>query len=92
MEAGVSLMRIELYGIARARAGREYVDVEATSLREAVLALASACPALVPDVVDGQRLADGFVASLNGGRFLSDGATPLEAGDRLLIVAAEAGG
>jgi molybdopterin converting factor small subunit len=86
-------MRIELYGIARARAGREAVDVEAGSLGEAIRALADACPGLAPDVVgsDG-RLTDSFLASLNGAVFVRDEATPLEAGDRLLILSAQSGG
>ncbi|MHC4817670.1 MAG: MoaD/ThiS family protein [Planctomycetota bacterium] len=86
-------MRIELFGIARVRAGREAVDVDAGSLGEAVRALATVCPGLEPDVVDGEgRLTDGFLASLNGAVFVTDEATPLEADDRLLILGAQSGG
>jgi molybdopterin converting factor small subunit len=86
-------MRIELFGIARARAGREVVDVEAGSLGEAIRALAAACPGLAPDVVDGEgRLNESFLASLNGAVFVRDEATPLEAEDKLLILGAQSGG
>ena len=86
-------MRIELFGIARARAGREAVDVEAGSLGEAIRVLAAACPGLEPDVVDGTgRLTDSFLASLNGAVFVRDVATPLEADDTLLILGAHSGG
>lgn len=85
-------MRIELFGIARARAGREAVDVEAASLDAAIRALAEACPDLVPEVVTKGRLAEGFVANLNGERFVADAATPLAGGDTLLILGAQAGG
>jgi len=86
-------MRIELFGIARARAGREAVDVEAGSLGEALRALAATCPGLEPEVVDGAgRLTDSFLASLNGAAFVRDEATPLEAGDKLLILSAQSGG
>jgi molybdopterin converting factor small subunit len=85
-------VRIELFGIARARAGRETVDVEATSLGDAVRALAALCPGLVPEVVGDGRLADGFVANLNGDLFVEDPATALAHGDVLLILGAQAGG
>lgn len=84
-------MRIELYGIARARAGIEAVEVQARSVAEAVRALAEACPALVPEVVDGGRLTEGWLASLNGDRFVT-AQTPLGPDDVLVIVAAQAGG
>ena len=85
-------MRIELYGIARARAGQEAVDVSAQSLGEAMHALADACPGLVPEVVADGRLTNGYLASLNGERFLSDEAAPLGESDTLLILGAQAGG
>jgi molybdopterin converting factor small subunit len=85
-------VRIELFGIARARAGREAVDVDAASLGEAVRALGAACPGLVPEVVTDGRLADGFVANLNGDAFVDDPALPLRPGDTLLVLGAQAGG
>ena len=85
-------MRIELFGIARARAGREAVDVEAASLGAAIRALAEACPGLVPEVVADGRLADGFLANLNGERFVADTSVPLSRADTLLILGAQAGG
>ena len=85
-------MRIELYGIARIRAGLDWVEIEASTLQEAVRALAEQCPGLVPEVVVDERLADGFLASLDGRRFLSDESTQLEPSATLLIVSAEAGG
>lgn len=85
-------MRIELYGVARLRAGCEQVEVNASTLGEAVRALADACPALVPEVVEEGRLTAGFLASLNGERFVVEEATPVRADDTLLILGATAGG
>jgi len=85
-------MRIELFGIARVRAGRETLEVEARSLGDAVRALARECPGVVPEVVEGGRLADGFLASLNGIRFVADPALALEKDDTILILGAQAGG
>ena len=85
-------MRIELFGIARARAGKEAVDVDASTLGEALRALAECCPGLVPDVVAEGRLTAHFLASLNGDRFVSKGGLALDAHDTLLILGAQAGG
>jgi molybdopterin converting factor small subunit len=85
-------VRIELFGIARARAGREAVEVEARSLGDAIRALARECPGVVPEVVEGGRLTDGFLASLNGERFVADPKLELANGDTLLILGAHAGG
>lgn len=85
-------MRIELFGIARARAGTPAVEVEAGSVGDALRALADACPALVPEVIVDGRLAEGFVANLNGNAFVSDAAAALDAGDVLLVLGAQAGG
>lgn len=86
-------MRIELYGIARSRAGVASVELEARNLADALRALVEACPGLREEVV----LADGalsrhFVASLNGERFVSDPATPIRSADALLILGSQAGG
>lgn len=85
-------MRIELFGIVRARAGTELVEVEAQTLGEAVRALAETCPGLVPEVIAGGHLTAGFLVSLNGERFLDDEAAPLAADDTLLVLGAQAGG
>ena len=86
-------MRIELFGIVRARAGRDQVTVEGADLGAALRALAAACPQLVPEILaDGGRLADGYLASLNGEGFVTDENTPLGADDTLQILGAQAGG
>ncbi len=85
-------MRIELFGIARARAGREALEVEARSLGDAIRALARECPGVVPEVVADGHLTDGFLASLNGDRFIADPALKLARNDTILILGAQAGG
>jgi len=85
-------MRIELFGIARARAGTDVVDVDAASLGDAIRALAEACPGLVPEVVREGRVTDGFLVSMNGERFVTDPETPLRADDALLLLGAQMGG
>jgi len=85
-------VRIELFGIARARAGRETLEVEARSLGDAIRALARECPGVVPEIVEDGRLTDGYLASLNGDRFVKDPTLKLATKDTLLILGAQAGG
>ncbi|MHC4933417.1 MAG: MoaD/ThiS family protein [Planctomycetota bacterium] len=85
-------MRIELFGIARARAGTGSVDVEAATLGEALRELAAVCPDLVPEVICDGRLTDSFLASLNDDAFIREADTPIGPRDTLLVLGAQAGG
>jgi molybdopterin converting factor small subunit len=85
-------IEVELYGIARARAGVSEVELEATTLEELLRALAAAHPALDGEVVCDGALADGWLVSLDGERFLDEPGTPLPADAKLLLISAQAGG
>lgn len=86
-------MRIELFGIARLRAGRAEVVVDAETLGDALRALGRACPGVEPEVVEAGRLTRYFLASLNGGPFLASGEDRgIEPGDTLVIIGNQAGG
>jgi hypothetical protein len=86
-------LRIELFGIARVRAGRAKVDVEADSFAAALRALGRTCPGVEPDVVSGGRLTRHFIASINGGPFLrADEDLALDPEDTLVIIGHEVGG
>ena len=92
MTPGTGTVTIELFGVARLRAGCAAVEVAANSLAEALGALVQRCPSLEPEVVHEGLLCEGFLASRNGERFLPDPASPLAPGDTLLIVSSQAGG
>ena len=85
-------MRIELFGVARLRAGTDAVEVDALTLGEALRALAQLCPNLNPEVLNGGRMTEHFLASLNGELFVSDTNMTLQPEDTLLILGAQAGG
>lgn len=85
-------MRVELYGIARARAGCEAVELPAASLGEVLAALGRRCPDLVPEVLGESGLAHGYLVSLNGERFLDEPGHALAESDTLVILGAQAGG
>ena len=86
------MIRIELYEGARALAGTDAVQVEASTLGEALRALAAAHPALAPRVIDGDRPATHWRVNRNGDAFVDDPDTPLADGDTILVVSALAGG
>ncbi len=83
---------IELYEMARRLAGRERVEVEARDLGEALRALGRRHPPLVGPVLAADGLAPHWRASVGGGRFTTDPATPLAPGDAVILLSALAGG
>ena len=70
----------------------EAVAVEAVTLGDALAAAAARYPALEPRVIDGNRLAPHWRASINGQRFVDAPDTPLRSGDAVVLVSALAGG
>jgi molybdopterin converting factor small subunit len=85
-------IRLEFYGIPRQRAGVESIEVDARSLGEALERAAAELPRFAGACLDGNRLRTGYLANVNGRRFTTDPATPLDPGDAVLIVSADAGG
>ncbi len=85
-------VRIEFYGIPRQRAGVDSVDVDACSVAAALAALDVRIPEFARACLSHGRLRAGYVANLNGRKFLSDPHTPLHDGDALLILSTDAGG
>ncbi len=85
-------VHVELYGIARLRAGAARADLEATTLGELLRALAACHPELEGEVIRDGALVEGWLISLNGERFLDDPATPLPDRARVLLLSAQAGG
>ena len=85
-------MTFEFYGTIRLRAGVASTEIESETLGQALQRLAEALPALANSVIFGDAVHRAFRASLNSERFVSDPATPLARGDRVLLVAADVGG
>lgn len=83
---------IEFFGVPRQRAGTERVEIEAGSLGQALAVLSERFEGMAESCFDGNRLRPGYVANLNGDRFVSEPDTPLADGDSLLILSADAGG
>lgn len=84
-------MYVEFLGIPRERAGLSELEIQASTLGQALASLSTRLPRL-SDLMIGESLHPSIVANLNGDRFISDPSTPLAEGDRLLILSADAGG
>lgn len=83
---------LELYGVARLRAGLGRLELDATNVGEALTGLGAACPRLVGAVLVDHGVHPAYRLSLNGERFVTDPATPLADGDALLLLSADVGG
>ena len=83
---------VEFFGIARQRAGTATVQVQAASVRQAIVELDAKYPALRGVCWDSNGLLPGYIANRGGERFISDLDTPLAPGDSLLILSTDAGG
>ena len=84
-------MLVEFFGIPRERTGVSELELQAATLGDVCGALAARFPALT-GLVSAGGLHPTVAANLNGDRFVRDPATALAAGDRLLILSADAGG
>ena len=84
-------MHVEFLGIPRERAGVSEWEVEASTLGEALDALAVRFPRL-RELIAAGTLHPSLAANLNCDTFVSDPLTPVEKQDRLLILSADAGG
>lgn len=84
-------MQVEFLGVPRQRAGISELDMRAETLGQLLGSLADRIPSLRELIAD-DRLRPGFVANLNGDRFVSDPETPLGEHDCILILSADAGG
>jgi len=84
-------MRVEFFGVPRARAGVAELELQADTLGQLMTALEMRFPSL-GELIAGDRLRSSFVANLNGDRFVSDPRTRLAEHDCVLILSADAGG
>lgn len=86
------MVTIELYGVPRLRAGVGRVDVEASSVAEALGRLAEVAPSLAGMIEEGPSLHPAYRLCINGDRFVDDPRTPLNKGDNLLVFSSDVGG
>ena len=90
------VIQVELFGIPRQRAGRPAVRLEFAEDRVPLAAvykeLARRFPDLAAACLDRGRLRPEFLINVGGERFVSDPDFPLQPGESLLLMSADAGG
>ena len=83
---------VDLFGIARARAGVARVSTTGDDLGDMLDQLARRFPALAESSIEGRHLRPGFTANLGGDRFVTAPETRLVEGAVVLILSVDAGG
>jgi hypothetical protein len=83
---------VEFFGMPRFRAGRGELRVAAGSVAVVLAQVEHACPGLVGMVRADGRLAPHYLLSRDGQRFVTDVTEQIGAGERLLLLSADAGG
>lgn len=92
VESAASSVQVEFVGLPRAWAGMPGRSVEASRLADVLACLEAEVPALAGRCIAEGQLRRGFLVSVNGGRFVTDPATPLAPRDTVILLSAEAGG
>jgi hypothetical protein len=83
---------VEFFGIPRLRAGRRELRVQAGTARSALAAVEAVCPGLRGVCREDGTLSPHYLLSRDGERFITDLGEVVEAGERLLLLSADAGG
>ena len=83
---------VELFGIARARAGVAQTTAVGCCLGDVLADLASRFPRLAETCISGRTLRPGFMANLSGRQFVTAQDTAISAGDTVLLLPVDAGG
>jgi molybdopterin converting factor small subunit len=88
----VGQVTVEFYGIPRHRAGRSELAVPAGTVAQVLAAVERACPALAGLRLASGRLAPHYLLSVDGRHFVAEPQERLRAGERVLLLSADAGG
>ncbi len=83
---------VEFFGVPRARAGRNELELPTGTVGEILTRIEAMCPGLKGLRQADGRLAPHYLLSLDGRAFLTDLNQSLSAGDRVLLLSADAGG
>ncbi len=83
---------VEFFGVPRLRAGLAEMRVPAGTVAEILFAVERECTGLAGLVQPDGRLAPQYLLSLDGQVFLTDMRERVRAGERVLLLSADAGG
>lgn len=83
---------VELFGIARSRAGVSQTTATGECLGDVLADLAARFPSLAQTCIAGRDLRPGFMANIGGKRFVTAQETLLTEGEAVLLLPVDAGG
>ena len=83
---------VELFGVARHRAGAAELSVRGETIGDLLQSVAIACPNLGDLLSPDGSLSRRYLVSIDGRRFVTELAEAIPAHARVLILGAEAGG
>lgn len=83
---------VEFFGIPRRRAGCAEMHLPAATVAGVLTAVCQRCPQWTDLLRPDGRLAEHYLLSLEGNRFLTDLTEPLQPGSHLLLLSADPGG
>jgi hypothetical protein len=89
---GESTVTVELFGLARHRAGRPELIAAGRTVSEVLDSVVRTCPGLRDLRAADGSLSRQYLVSVDGERFISDPSDACPAGSRLLILGADPGG
>jgi molybdopterin converting factor small subunit len=83
---------VELFGIARSRAGVAKTTAAGATLGDVLADLARQYPGLAATCIDGRQLRPGYTVNLGGNQFVSAPETLLKPRDTVMLLSVDAGG
>ena len=92
LSADRASVTVELFGVARQRAGRAELMAEGRTVGALVKNVVHSCPGLANLLNADGSLSRQFLVSVDGERFIGNLDEEFPAGSRLLILGADAGG
>jgi sulfur-carrier protein len=92
LSANIPRVTVELFGIARHRAGLAELFAEGRTVGQLLQAVALTCPGLRGLMNADGTLSRQYLVSVDGERFVADPDEEFPSGSRLLILGADAGG
>jgi hypothetical protein len=83
---------VEFFGMPRLRAGRAELGVAPGTVAEVLARVERRCAGLAGLIRADGRLAPHYLLSIDGRRFVTDLTEEISAGEKLLLLSADAGG
>jgi len=90
------MIEVEFFGVCRQRTGVANVSLpcgeDGKTLAEVLRALSKKYPEFAAHCLDGDSLQTGYIANINGDKFVREGCEQIQDRENILLMSADAGG